>query len=108
MALSYALIGQPEAGPQGQAGAQGQRGATGEQGPRGRSGADATADVDEESVWSVIEADSTRLTESVEGYLDPAPGDVQSELEDLRSDVSSLCSELTLADALSSEYLTCP
>jgi hypothetical protein len=29
-------------------------------------------------------------------------------LESLRSDVESLWSDLTLADALSSEHLTCP
>jgi hypothetical protein len=99
--LSFALIGQPEPGPPGAPGPAGQRGATGERGPQGRPGQDGgSAEVDEESNFQALLAEPLRVSEIVQDNLDPAPSDVQSDLESLRSDVESLCSHLSLADAL--------
>jgi hypothetical protein len=99
VALSFALIGQPEPGSQGPQGIAGQRGATGERGPKAGGENRDAAEVDEESVWSVIEGDSTRLTQGVEGNLVPAPADVAR-------DLSELCSEPEYAEALSDLLLT--
>jgi len=66
--------------------------------------------------------DTQRLTDAVEPNLDPAPADVQAEVDGVRSDIvdtqsnvdavasdlSELCSALTLTDALSDEFLACP
>jgi hypothetical protein len=46
-----------------------------------RAGEDGSTEVDEESVWSAVEGDPQRATNVVEGYLDPAPADVHSELD---------------------------
>jgi hypothetical protein len=70
----------------------------------------------------VVEGDPQRLTDAVEPNLDPAPADVQADVDSVRSDVvdtqssvatvasdlSELCLALTLTDALSDELLTCP
>jgi len=66
----------------------------------------------------VVEGDPQRLTDAVEPNLDPAPADVQADVDSVRSDVvdtqssvatvASDLSELTLTDALSNEFLTCP
>jgi len=101
-ALSYALIGTPEPGPRGPAGEQGPPGIPGTRGARG------VAVVEDEEVWRVIEDDPQRLADVVQDYLDPAPADVQAEVETVASDLTTLCSDLSFADALSSEFITCP
>lgn len=52
--------------------------------------------------------------EDIAQNLDPAPADVQSQVEDLQTQVEdlqtqldSLCSDLSLSDALSNDYLSC-
>jgi hypothetical protein len=103
VALSYVLIGQPEPGPRGPAGAQGEPGVPGERGRRGPRG-----NLDEEAVWTVVESDPQRVTNLVEETLDPTPSDVRSEVETVAADLSSLCSDLSFADALSDVFLVCP
>jgi hypothetical protein len=51
---------------------------------------------------------------SIKQNLDPDPADVQSQveglrsqLEDLQSQLENLCSDLSLSDALSDDYLSC-
>ena len=100
--VSYALIGTPEPGPGGPAGDQGPPGQRGARGPAG------SAEVDEDAVWEVVESDPQRVTELVQDNLDPSPSDVRSEVEQVASDLSSLCSNLRLAEALSNEVLICP
>lgn len=82
------------------------------------SQADLASEFDDELVWQAIEADSRRL----DAVLDPAPSDISDRLDDtaatvegldanveaLSDDLDSLCSSLSLADALSSEILSCP
>jgi hypothetical protein len=102
VALSYALIGKPDPGPRGP---QGVQGPAGERGPRGPAG---HAEVDEDAVWEVVENDPQRVTDLVEDNLDPSPADVQTNVEDVASNLSSLCSDLSLTDALSNEVLSCP
>jgi hypothetical protein len=102
VALSYALIGQPEPGPRGPEGVQGPSGERGSRGPAGH------AEVDEDAVWEVVESDPQRVTDLVEDNLDPSPTDVQTNVEDVASNLSSLCSDLSLTNALSNEVLPCP
>lgn len=100
--LSYALIGEPQPGTRGPVGERGQPGMAGAPGERGRRGpAGFAEEVDEEAVWEVVEGDPQRVTDMVEDYLSPTPSDVRDEL-------STLCSDLAYADALSDEYLSCP
>ena len=44
--------------------------------------------MDDEAVWEVVEGDPRRLTDAVEPNLDPAPADVQAELDSVRSGVA--------------------
>jgi Collagen triple helix repeat (20 copies) len=56
---------QGPAGPQGEQGSAGTQGVAGERGPRGRLGPQGSpGEVDEESVWTAIESDPARLSDT--------------------------------------------
>jgi hypothetical protein len=105
VALSYALIGEPEPGPPGPVGEQGEPGLPGERGRRGPAG---NVELDEDAVWDVVEGDPQRITDVVEEYLSPTPSDVDARVDDVASDLSSLCTNLSFSDALSEELILCP
>jgi hypothetical protein len=90
VALSASVV---KRGPTGDTGPSGPRGA---QGPQGESG----EAVDEETIYAAIENDPQRVAEAIQDSLDgsviqanmdPNPADVESNLEDL-------CSEIELSD----------
>ena len=62
-------------------------------------------------MWEAIESDPDRLAD----VLDPTPSElvdradeVDGQVEQVASDLDSLCRSLSLADALSDEVLSCP
>lgn len=100
--ISYVLIGQSEPGPRGPAGERGPRGVAGPVGPAGE------AEVDSEDVFGTLEEDPQRITDLVQDNLDPNPSELQSGIDDVASDLTTLCEDLNLTDALYDEYLSCP
>lgn len=98
-AISAAVV---QRGPEGPAGATGPAGPVGPQGdaaskvgprgPRGRRGEagpeGAAGSADEEAVMEAIESDPRRVAQAVQSKLDPDPSDVQSNLEELCTDLS--------------------
>lgn len=91
----------------GDPGLAGARGPSGPEGPPGADGTDGQG-ADDETVMEAIEYDPARVAAAIQDSLDPDPSTVQSDLEDLRSAVQSMCSDLSLAEALSSDYISCP
>ena len=88
-------------------------------GPQGVAGpAGDAGEVDAEQVWDAIETDPARLADQ----LDPSPSDLgdrldeladgvdqaSSDAEQVKGDLDSLCSSLTLTGALADEILSCP
>src|SRR3954468_3298030 len=92
-----------ERGPRGPAGGpRGPEGPVGPRGPRGRTGAVGPAgSADEADVLSAIEGNPDEVATAIQSSLDPDPADVESNLE-------TLCSSLTLSDALSNDIISCP
>jgi hypothetical protein len=97
------LFGDGEPGPRGPAG---QRGPAGPDGPAGE------ADVDDEQVFSALGNDPQRVADLVSDLvgenLEPTPSDLQDSIDTVSDDLSTLCSDLSFADALSSEVISCP
>jgi hypothetical protein len=105
VAVSSTLLERGQAGPQGEEGPAGPEGPT----------AESDRDVDPEQVHSAIEEDPTRVAEAIADELDFAPSSLESDLDDVRttadeasttaeaasSDLSELCGQLSLAEALS-------
>jgi hypothetical protein len=100
-ALSAAFVERGPGGPRGE------QGPTGPQGPPGEDGSSEAQALDWEEVWQAIEDDPERFSTMVDESLDPAPADVQTNLEELRATVDGLCSELSGAAALEDVYISC-
>lgn len=121
-------------GPQGKAAVGGQGGqATNRYGQTGGRYGEATND---NAVWEAIESDPDRVAAAVQDALDPAPADAQSAAEEAQDvadaaqsaaeeaqgvaeeaqskatgvadELSTLCSDLSLTDALSDDLISCP
>jgi hypothetical protein len=72
--------------------------------------------VSAEEVQSAVDDDPDAIAASLSGHLDyediqqnldPDPSDVQSDVENVRSALDDLCSQLSLSDALSSDFISC-
>jgi hypothetical protein len=66
---------------------------------------------DPEHVWTAVEGDPERIN----NLLDPAPSDVQANVDSVADDVDTLrdqtsqfCNALLLSDALSGDFFVCP
>jgi hypothetical protein len=95
---------------------EGPPGPQGEAGPAGPRGPEGDTQVAAEDVQAAIDEDPGAVASSLSGHLDyediqqnldPDPADVQSSVDDVQTSVDDLCSQLTLADALANEPLTC-
>jgi hypothetical protein len=45
--------------------------------------------------------------EDIQQNLDPDPADVATDVDDVRSALDELCSQLSLSDALSDDFISC-
>ena len=98
VAIDQLVLSEP-GGPQGPRGLSGPTGPQGPPGPAGEAG-----ELESDDVWEVIEADSDRLAD----VLDPTPSELAGQIEEVASNLGALCSDLSYAEALSSEVLSCP
>jgi hypothetical protein len=101
----------------------GPTGPAGEVGPRGPMGPMGDTEVSASDVAAAVDEDPDAVAASLSGHLDyqdiqqnldPDPSDLASDVDDAataandaRSTVEDLCSQLSLSDALSDDYISC-
>jgi hypothetical protein len=94
----------------------GPTGRVGKAGPPGPQGPEGDTDVSAEDVQSAVDEDPDAVAGSLSGHLDyediqqnldPDPADVAADVDDVRSALDDLCSQLSSSDALSNDFISC-